>query len=362
MGDTLRKLGWSALTLVMFLAFLEILCRRVGVPEERHHIQMDFDGDLMWGLENEPGKGPEYRVNSLGLRGDELSAGGTVRLLTLGDSSIYGHGVAIDEVFGAVLAARLDAARPTPRVEAVDGGVPGYSTFQSLRLLERLAPVVHPDVVLVGNMWSDAYRSAVTDRAWAAELTAVYGPWQPVTSSLAMLSRHSALARRLRRSIHDGLSPAKGKANEIGWSHLVEPEPGSPPGKGGGRPPKGGEETLPTSRVPLDEYEANLHALAAAARACGAVPAYLLLPHPNDEQPGRGGAEPAYRDALRAVAAAEHAPLVDAPKWFAEHPADEPRFSDDIHPNARGHADLASAVLAVFAADPAVAARLGIAP
>ncbi|MDP2305115.1 MAG: SGNH/GDSL hydrolase family protein [Pseudomonadota bacterium] len=363
--ERLRKAAWSALTLTMFLAFVEILCRRVGAPDEQKYIQMDFDGDLMWGLGNGPGERPEYPVNSLGLRGDELASVGTpgggksARILTLGDSSIYGHGVATAEVFGAVVAARVSAARgaggqDAGGVEAVNGGVPGYSTFQSLGLLARLAPIVHPDVVIVGNLWSDACRAAITDRAWAAELAGAYGPWQPIVAPLALLTDHSALARRLRKTVHDRVSPGKGKANEIGWSHLFVPEPGQAP------PAKGGMEALSLSRVPLDEYVANLHALAASTRAAGGLPAFLLLPHPIDAEQGVGPVERSYRDALRSVAAAEHAPLIDGAAWFAAHPTDAPRFSDDIHPNTLGHAELATAVLEAFAADDAIAARLGI--
>lgn len=326
-----RKAGWSALTLLMFLGFLEILARRTGGREEHRHIQMDFDADLMWGLSNQ-------RVNSFGLRGDEPAEG--VRLLTLGDSSIYGHGVAPEEVFSARV----------PGVVSIIGGVPGYSTFQSIKLLERVGPRLHPDIVLIGNLWSDAYRAAISDRAWSAELAATYGPWRPITTPLEALSRRSALARRLRKAVHDGFFPDRARASEVGWSHLVAAAPGTPV-----RPPvKGGAAALPTSRVPIDEYEANLRTLAASARALGAVPAYLVLPHPMDPLPPQ---EENYRAVMRRVASEEGTIAVDAAAWFRAHPADG-RFSDDIHPSAKGHADIATAVAEAFAGSPEIAAKL----
>lgn len=353
--ETLRKAGWSALTLVMFLGFLEILCRRTDPPTERPHIQMDFDADLMWGLRNEARKGPSYRVNSLGLRGDELREGDPVRVMTLGDSSVYGHGVDVQEVFVWRLAERAG-----PQVEAVNGGVPGYSTFQSRRLLDRLADVVKPDIVVVGNLWSDAYRAAVADKAWAAELAAAYGRWNLLVSPLSTVSDHSALARRLRSTVHNGFFPRKDVAHEVGWSHLVTPEPGQGGPAGPPRRPTPGE--LPTSRVPLDEYRENLHAMVARAREAGALPAFLILPHPMDALDRLPASDRAYRDAMRDVAAAEGAPLIDGAAWFRDHPTDTPRFSDDIHPNALGHAQLGDAAYAALAEDPVTAARLGIAP
>lgn len=360
--ETLRKAAWSALTLLMFLGFAEILARR-GAREttEDPHIRMDFDGDLLWGLSMAQRDQPDLKVNSLGLRGEELRDEPTVRILTLGDSSVYGHGVALDEVFSSVLARRIEAARPpgstAPPVEPVIGAVPGYSSFQSRRLFERIADEVEPDVVVIGNLWSDAYFAAISDEAWVAELAKTYAPWQPIVQPLELLSTHSALARRLREGVHTAFFPRKDTANEVGWSHLVKPPPGPPK-----PPPKYGDAKLPTARVPLDAYRENLRALVAATREVGALPAFLMLPHPLDAKKIHGlpDHEVAYRKVMREVAAEAGAPLVDGPAWYAAHPWDTLRFSDDIHPDARGHADLADAAFATFAADPAVAARLGL--
>ncbi|MFN7143916.1 MAG: SGNH/GDSL hydrolase family protein [Myxococcota bacterium] len=237
------------------------------------------------------------------------------------------------------------------------GAVPGYSTFQSRRLFARVADEVRPDVVVIGNLWSDAYFAAVSDEAWAAELAETYGPWQPLVRPLALLSEHSALARRIREAVHTAYFPRKDTAHEIGWSHLVKPPPGPPK-----PPPKHGSAGLPTARVPLDAYATNLRAMVAAVREVGALPAFLMLPHPLDANRIHGlpSHERSYRDVMRTVAAESGAPLVDGPAWYATHPWETSRFADDIHPDAKGHADLADAAFAAFAADAAIAARLGI--
>jgi lysophospholipase L1-like esterase len=415
----------------MFLAFLEILARRVGAPDEQKNIEMDFNADMMWQLRDDPRKGEEYRVNALGLRGPELGAPDALRVLSLGDSSIYGHSVRIDEVFTSVVAARLNAARPVPAVEGVIGGIPGYSSYQSIRLLDRVGEAVAPDIVVIGNMWSDTFQSAITDADWAQELADAYGMWTPITAPLSLLSTHSALARNVRKALHDRFYPAKDTATEIGWVHLTKADPGLedptettenlerrarglpdlPPegprhpggggpnggggpggpggGPGGGGPnggggpgkgppppdvlksenpgaPKVGGDAPPvglkmaTSRVPAADYGTNLRTLATRARELGALPVYLMLPHPNDGGAGLTPVEVGYRDTMRRVAAEEAVPLVDASDWFVRHPAASSRFADDIHPNAAGHADIATAVLEVLAADPATAARLAI--
>jgi hypothetical protein len=74
--------------------------------------------------------GVDVRVNALGLRGVETTlapAPGAVRILVLGDSVVFGQGVALDETFPARLAVRLGARWQMP-VEALNAGAQGYDT------------------------------------------------------------------------------------------------------------------------------------------------------------------------------------------------------------------------------------------
>ncbi len=70
---------------------------------------------------------------------------GRRRVLCVGDSCTYGLGVRCDEAWPAL----LDASG----LEAINAGVPGYSTFQMERYLEELVPEYAPDalVLTVGN-------------------------------------------------------------------------------------------------------------------------------------------------------------------------------------------------------------------
>lgn len=91
-----------------------------------------------------------WTIDSLGLRSPEALATPkqAFRILALGDSQTFGLGVAQHETFCARLAFRL--TQPGGRQVAVlNAGVPSYGTYEELWKLERVAPLVRPDLVLV---------------------------------------------------------------------------------------------------------------------------------------------------------------------------------------------------------------------
>ncbi len=101
--------------------------------------------------------GIPLRVNALGLRGPETSrepAPGTFRVLVLGDSVVFGQGVAEEATFPAVLATRLAALRGTP-VEALNAGVQGYDTVAEAAFLEGAGAALAPQAVVVGMSLND---------------------------------------------------------------------------------------------------------------------------------------------------------------------------------------------------------------
>jgi hypothetical protein len=93
-------------------------------------------------------------VNSLGLRGPELptqKAPGERRVLVLGDSMVYGQGVADDET----VPAQLERALGRSGVSVINGGLRAYSTAQELALLQDLGPRIRPDLVVLCWFWND---------------------------------------------------------------------------------------------------------------------------------------------------------------------------------------------------------------
>lgn len=88
-------------------------------------------------------------TNSLGLRSPEPTTAPNVwRILSLGDSSTFGHGVADHETYTAQLAARSGA-------DVQNAGAPGYTCAQSLDRYKELVERLQPHILLVYSLHND---------------------------------------------------------------------------------------------------------------------------------------------------------------------------------------------------------------
>ncbi len=142
----------------------EVGARKIGaeIPEWK---LVDADGVVMtghpsrlWGLS--PGLkrngDTEAVINALGMRGampTQPKPAGLVRVLLVGDSTFFGHGVDDDSTFPAQLEQRLRAR--LPRVEVLNAAVPGYSTEQTRIQMDEDGWALDPDLLIIGNLWSD---------------------------------------------------------------------------------------------------------------------------------------------------------------------------------------------------------------
>jgi len=90
--------------------------------------------------------------NSWGLRDRELETIHTARLrmYVLGDSFVFGHGVAAEDTFAKVLERALRTRPGFADVEVINGGVPRYGTLQEVELFGETVDLVKPDLVLLG--------------------------------------------------------------------------------------------------------------------------------------------------------------------------------------------------------------------
>jgi len=123
----------------------------VGRPmqAQRHYF---FSHDSMLGWQHRPRslatfKNVRVSINSVGLRDDELRGAGahrTFRILFLGDSQVFGDGVAHEDTFVEILQAELS------QIEAINAGVIGYGTDQQLLYYERGGAKLNPDLTIVG--------------------------------------------------------------------------------------------------------------------------------------------------------------------------------------------------------------------
>jgi lysophospholipase L1-like esterase len=81
------------------------------------------------------------------------------RALFLGDSSIYGYCLDGDDTVTE------SANREQPQVSSINLGVPGYSSYQGLRALEKYGERIKPDIIFIAFNYND--RRLVLDPALA---------------------------------------------------------------------------------------------------------------------------------------------------------------------------------------------------
>jgi len=155
-----------ALTISLFasLVAVEVVFRVVfGAPLSERLPVVRVQANPHRGWEMVPGEEHftyhhRVRVNAYGLRGAEVraKAPGEVRVLTLGDSLVYGQGVADDETVPWYLERALELRDPLGREwTVINGGHRAYDTHQELGLLEELGPELEPDIVVIFFFWND---------------------------------------------------------------------------------------------------------------------------------------------------------------------------------------------------------------
>lgn len=111
-----------------------------------------------------PGDAHQCSHNALGFRGKETTwekPPGVFRVVTMGGSSVYGQSESCDEaVWSARLEKILAQERPQARVEVIDAGVPGYTSYEMLIQLELFVMDLHPDLIVLYETVNDM-RSAL---------------------------------------------------------------------------------------------------------------------------------------------------------------------------------------------------------
>jgi hypothetical protein len=103
-------------------------------------------------------QGVRVRTGAHGWRGPEpapVRPAGGFRVLALGDSILFGWGVAEEQTGVARLQQQLAAALPQRPVEVIGAGVPGYNTVMEVELLRQRGLALSPDVVLVDFCGND---------------------------------------------------------------------------------------------------------------------------------------------------------------------------------------------------------------
>jgi lysophospholipase L1-like esterase len=312
-----RKLAFAAITTLVVFGGVELGLRSAGWPKPTGTFAHN---EPFWitdpGLSSEAFPHNEERT-TFPVSTDENGLRAPVhavekppsawRLLSMGCSTTFGWGVGDAEAYPAQLEAAL-RARGHAGAEVINGGQPGYTSFQGLWLWDEVLKNYEPDVVLIGFIVQDSRKAAYTDKS------------QAVLQQDARFLKQNLLYRsRLYMGLRAGLGSIQLQAKER---------------------PDGGEEGQ--FRVPPADYAENLRALVAKVQAAGATP--VLLGYPLE----RSGYTAQHRLILQAAAEQLGVPHLDLQPQMERAVSGQQLY----FPNDRGHANAAgNALIATWVAD-----------
>jgi lysophospholipase L1-like esterase len=330
----------------------------VADPDTRYRLASSFRGVMA-------GDPPvAIETNAQGFRDAPFAPKqpGTFRILALGDSFGFGHGVPVNAAYPDRLEQMLSTpARP---VEVLNLGVPGYNTRQELAQLEHLGPALAPDLVLVGcylgnDPSGNLERRSHPARARFGVLVAA-APDEPEWSVTlrAFTLKHSYLARSVRAWLANrNLTAVRNSAGGVMGAvcETLDWDAGSALDLFLAEPTDDAAEAMRLT-------EDALARLAGVARGMGSGFAAVLLPAPLQYDPrwlafahDACGIDPAAYDvdrpnrALLDAGARDGYPVLDlTPIFRARQATDlEALLYADVHFNAAGHA-LAAQEIAMY--------------
>lgn len=139
---------------------------------------------------------------------------GVLRVACLGDSSTYGWGLDHAESYPARLQALLDERLGAGRAEVLNFGVPGYTSFQGAKLLEREVLAYRPDVVTIAYGANDDASVARTARERYEHAASWVGGAQFLLKRSKAYGSLKALLLRARGGVAERLADASAGVKE----------------------------------------------------------------------------------------------------------------------------------------------------
>ena len=296
-----------ALALVSLLVTVAIVeaCGRLFVPvPTARQDGFAHDGQLGWTLPagtTMSWRGQKAKINRLGMRSPEPLSAARLKVLTIGDSSVFGDGVRDDETLAAQISALLG-----PEVDVQNGGVPGYTCWQSRLWVNRIRQRFDPDIIITYNQHSDYRRASGHDRVIAATQL---GPL--AETGTGRLISYLSLKKRML----------------TGGSNLT-----------------------------VDEYDRCLRDLFEDHQQGEGKMVYVIpitdvdfetSPLFGQPEPGKVGTRLIdYRDRMRSVAKATDSPLVSGVEAInAAQLTGNQALIDTVHPTAAGHSAIAKSIV-----------------
>jgi hypothetical protein len=150
-----KNLLLSVLSLTLFFGLAELLARTKYTPKGTDYEWIfEYDKDKVYQLKKRyvgSFAGHEVVTNSHGHRDSEIPTGkpeDTIRILTIGDSVTFGHGVSGDDTYTECLERMLNHTGNAYRFDVINTAVPGNSPFQEYHDLKR-GIELDPDIVII---------------------------------------------------------------------------------------------------------------------------------------------------------------------------------------------------------------------
>lgn len=312
---TLRHLPrWArwGLGVVAFFALLELVSAALEDGREVPGT-MSLDAELLWLTPDLQELIEDAREG----RGVDRVDREAPAILAVGDSSLAVVTVGPDKVFSRVLQRRL-----TDRL-VLNAAVPGHSSFQSLRVLQKLLPKIEVGMVVVANLWSDNNFDSFQDKELAAELDSFRSRF--LLSAQRVLC-WSASGRGMLRWIRGD------SVRQVAWGLI-------------------GQKLMQgLRRVEIDDYAADLEAMIELSMRHGAGVVFMILPNRMDLLPTRRfWPWTPYRQVMLDTARRFGCPVIDLPARFRESGRSVgDLFIDEMHPSGKGHTIMAHAIFDVI--------------
>jgi lysophospholipase L1-like esterase len=245
---------------------------------------------------------PRWTVsfNSAGFRDDEFPTAktfDTIRIIALGDSWTFGHNVDSEKTYPKRLAALLRSEFPDRKIEVLNLGMLAYTSHEGLKLLQRKAPALQPDIVLIGFSMNDASISGWHDKDVFVPKPKRFNLRRFITenSQLYKLAMYLGQLGKFKSvTMGDTVKAVSDPRDNFLYESWVSAD---------ALEAKDYERLEAKVRVPPADYERNIREMIRFVRDRGAVP---ILLH-NELRPGSP-----YQSALQKISREENAALVDS--------------------------------------------------
>lgn len=219
----LLPIGMLAVSGLLSLAAAEVLVRAVrpqprlvitpggfyvADPPGRYRLAPGYRGRIY----NRAEYDNEIRISQKGLRGKEVGerTEGQKRLLSIGDSFVFGVGVEDIETFTALVPERLEELGVS--AEGLNAGIPAFGVPDAVSWLDRHGLDLEPDVVLLAIFQGNDLVDASPDREEILIVEGLLVPSQSSGGVKAWLHRHSHLYVLLKSLLEQpGLLPLRAK-------------------------------------------------------------------------------------------------------------------------------------------------------